>query len=397
MNGAMNGTMQGAVQATSLAPLRLAPLRLALLADAEHVNTHRWCEGLRQAGAEVHVLSFGGQVPDAARTYRLPVPRLPGKLQYVVAVPCVRRLLREIRPDALAAYYVTGYGFLGALVGFHPLIQVTSGSDVLRAPRGRAMRHIVRYSLRRADLVTAWAPHMAEAARRCGVAEERLFVLPRGIPVEHFARWRCAPPSASSPGGPVRLISTRGLRAPYHLDRLIQAVALARQSGLDVQLTIAGDGPKRTELENLATTLGLCEQGREVVRFTGFVPNEALPALLAEHHLSIALTETDGVSASLLEAMAVGLWPVVPDNPGNRAWIQPGLNGTLLHSTEPAAVAAALQMEFRLEACRHNVALVRERADFGRNARLYVERFRQVADENRAGQWANAPVLTGPR
>jgi glycosyltransferase involved in cell wall biosynthesis len=357
-------------------------LRLALLADAAHVNIQRWCEGLSQAGADIHILSFGSCVSEMNQTYRLPIPLLPGKLHYVAAVPYARRLIRLIRPHVLAAYYVTGYGTLGALAGYHPLVQVTSGSDVLLAPHNSLMRRLIRYNLSQADLVTAWAPHMAQAAQRLGAAEERILVLPRGIPFQHFASVHCSPPRN---GDLVHIISTRSLKADYNLDLLLRAMRLLHESDVRFYLTLAGDGPHREELIALAQKLGLEHQ----VRFVGFVPNDELPLLLAQHNLYVSLVDSDGVSASLLEAMAVGLLPIVPDHPANRFWIKPGENGLLLDDLSPVAVAQAIgsaisNLSLRERAWQQNSDIVRNRADLYRNSEIFVERFWQLANGYRS-------------
>lgn len=354
-----------------------SPLKIALLGDAAHVNVQRWCEGLSRAGAEVHVLAFAGHVPHAAATHRLPAwPRL-SKLRYFTTIPYVRRLIRTIRPDVMIGYYVTGYGALAAWSGFHPLVQATSGSDVLIAPQHALMRQIVRFSLSHAQLVTAWAPHMAEAARQLGVPEGKLFTLPRGIPSDEFVARHCVAPAQDLP---VRLICTRSLKASYQIDILIRAMACLQLQGFACELTLAGDGPQRGALEQLARELRV----EQDVRFAGFVSNDCLPTELAQQHMYLSLSPSDGVSASLLEAMAVGLLPIVPDNAANRHWITPGDNGLLLNDLTVDTVVATIQagaedLELRQRAGQINPTTVVERADLYRNAEQYVARFCQIA------------------
>jgi len=358
--------------------MREPVLKLALLADAAHVNCQLWCESLSQAGAEIHVLSFADHALRAKQFYQLRFPRLPGKLHYIAAAPYVRRLIGSIRPHVVVAYYVTGYGALGALAGYHPLVQVTSGSDILLAPRNPLMRHLLRYNLSQADLVTAWAPHMAQAARRLGVTEERILVLPRGIPFQYFSSKRCSPPRNDALA---RIISTRSLKVDYNVDLLLKAMHLLHEQGITFFLTLAGDGPQRKDLVAQAQNLRLAPR----VRFAGFVPNNQLPGLLAQHNLYISLVDSDGVSASLLEAMAVGLLPIVPDHPANRFWIRPGENGLLLEDLSPAAVAQAIDkaisdLPLRRRAWQRNPEIVRNRADSYRNSEIFIEHFRQLAN-----------------
>jgi glycosyltransferase involved in cell wall biosynthesis len=364
---------------------RSATLRVALLADAGHVNTQRWCEGLTRAGADIHVLSFRDGESKGWKVYPLPVLSLRGKLQYVASLPHVRRLIRRIKPQVLVSYYVTGYGTLGSLTGFHPIIQVTSGSDLLVAVRNPVMRQIVRHNLSRADLVTAWAPHMAEAALENGAVAEKLMVLPRGIPLQGFAAQRREKPTSN---GIVRIISTRSLRSDYNLNLLLEAMHLLSKRGLQFTLTLAGDGPQRQELVSQTERLGLSDH----VSFVGFVDNDALPSVLAQHDIYVALIPTDGVSASLLEAMAVGLFPIVPDHPANRLWVQHEGNGSLLDRLSASSVAKAIEqaasdVSLRERAWRMNAEIVQEQADLDRNCEQYVLRFRQLLQDKSADSY----------
>jgi glycosyltransferase involved in cell wall biosynthesis len=369
-----------------------AALRVVFLGDAAHTNTQRWCEGLTQAGADIYLLSFNAYGSRTEKNVVLPIRRLPGKLHYLAAVPRVRQLIRDIRPDVVVAYYVTGYGTLGALTGFHPLIQVTAGSDILLAPQNRVMRRLVRHNFNQADLVTAWAPHMAQATRQLGVTDGRILVLPRGIPFQEFAGSRCSPPAVKDFP---RMISTRSLKKEYNLDLLLRALSVLNERGASFSLTLAGDGPYREELVALSQKLGLQKQ----VRFAGFVNNDRLPGLLAEHNLYISPVDSDGVSASLLEAMAVGLLPIVPDHPANRSWVNDGQNGLLLHTLSAAAVADALaraadDLGLRQRAWERNSEIVRQRADLYRNSEIFVEQFRKLArdyrNSSRPGSFTNS-------
>ena len=348
-----------------------------MLGDVAHLNVQRWCEGLAQAGADVHVLSLAAADVTTYAVHPLPVRRL-GKLNYLAAIPAARTILDKVRPDVVAAYYVTGYGTIAAWAGFHPLVQMTSGSDILLAPRRPAMRRLVRYNLARAQLVTAWAPHMARAAGSLGVPSSRLFVLARGIPIALFAGQRCPQPSIDRPA---RLICTRSFAPIYRVEMLIRAAAELRRTGVAFTLTLAGTGPREPHVRALVRDLALSS----VIRFPGFVSNDELPQLLAQHDVYVSMAESDGVSASLLEAMAVGLLPVVTDNEANRVWITSNHNGLLAEASSPSSVAAVIQrgiadVDVRARAWHVNPPLVREQADSIRNAGRYINRFRLLVE-----------------
>jgi glycosyltransferase involved in cell wall biosynthesis len=327
------------------------------------------------------MISFSNWVSRDIIVHQLPIRPLPAKIHYFVAIPHVRRLLATIHPDVVLAYYVTGYGTMAALTGFHPLVQVTSGSDVLVVSKNSAMKFLLGFTLKWADLVTAWESHMAEAAQLLGAPKERIFILPRGIPYEQFRNTRSSQPVPTST---VAIISTRSLGANYNIDRLVKAAHILLQSGVDCSFTIAGDGPCRDLIVNLANQLGV--NGR--VRFAGFVPNDRLSGLLRQHNFYISLIKSDGVSASLLEAMAAGLLPIVPDHAANRLWIRHGENGILLQDLSPTGITQGIRLAIsdlplRRRAWDANPEIVRERADLYRNSELYVKKFRELAQRKK--------------
>lgn len=227
---------------------------------------------------------------------------------------------------------------------------------------------------------------MADAVRTLGVPSTRLFVLPRGIPYRQFAQHRAPAPNRENS---IAIISTRSLGPSYNIDRLLRAGAILSQQGVDFSLTVAGDGPCRAELVGLARELGINDK----ISFTGFVSNDQLGRLLAQHNFYISLIAYDGVSASLLEAMSVGLLPIVPDHQANRLWIKDGENGSLLTDLSPEGIAGAIgqalaNLALRQSAWKRNSHVVQERADLAVNSKLYVEEFRRLASAGSRPQTA---------
>lgn len=346
---------------------------LLLLADSTSPNVRRWKEGLEAAGAQVHLVTL--HPSEGAET--LAAPALPGKLRYFAAVPAARRLIRALQPDLVIAYFVTGYGTLGKLSGFHPLVLITAGEDVLLSPRKLLMRRLVRFNLQHADLIVAWAPHMADAVRALGIPDSQIMIQPRGIPLDIFGNIRIHSPQAETG---IRIVSTRSLRPEYKLDTLIRAFRiLADGDEKYYSLTLIGSGSEHAALEALVHELELDQS----VQFAGRVSNSALPPILAQHHLYVSLYGMDGVSASLLEAMAVGLTPITFDFAANRYWVTPGENGLFVNSLDPAHIASVIQqaagdLPLRQRAWQQNPRIVSERADLYRNTALYLDRFKEL-------------------
>ncbi|MQA30967.1 MAG: glycosyltransferase [Luteitalea sp.] len=105
--------------------------------------------------------------------------------------------------------------------------------------------------------------------------------------------------------GPFRLITVGSLEQLYKgTDVLLESVARCVLAGVDVTLTVVGDGKYRSLLESRAKGLGIA--GR--IGFVGALPGpEAVRVYLDEADLFVLPSRTEGLPRALIEAMARGL------------------------------------------------------------------------------------------
>ncbi len=115
----------------------------------------------------------------------------------------------------------------------------------------------------------------------------------------------------AQPGEPIKLVFV-GRLVPYKgADMLLDAVAeLVRAKRVTV--TIIGDGPERGKLETVIEREGLADG----VTLAGWVEHAQLQHTLAEHDVFAFPSIREFGGAVVLEAMAVGLVPVVVDYGG---------------------------------------------------------------------------------
>lgn len=111
--------------------------------------------------------------------------------------------------------------------------------------------------------------------------------------------------------------------------------ALGELPELPLYLLCAGEGPRLNALRQLAADQGIADR----VRFLG--DRDDVPALLRLADVFALASATEGLSCSILEAMAAGVPPLVTDVGGNRELVADGESGLLL-AAEPAAFAAQL-------------------------------------------------------
>jgi len=242
------------------------------------------------------------------------------------------------------------------LLGDVPLVVSCRGSAELVQPlldptRGPALRRLFA----RTDVIHVVAAAVGEAVVALGADPGKVRVVRPAVDLD---RWRVRPPVAYE--GPVRLVSVGRLVPAKGLDDLFAAVAILRGSGLDVTLTVIGDGPHRDPLRLRAARSGLDGAVDLVGRRT---PDE-VAAALAEAHLLVSPSWSEGISNGVLEAMASGVPVVSTDVGGMGEVITDGVDGWLVGAGRPDQLATAIRQA--VEGPDHLAAVVA-------NARARVE------------------------
>ncbi len=168
---------------------------------------------------------------------------------------------------------------------------------------------------------------LADVMRRAGVFPDRMRV------VNHFVDAR-ALPVKQTPGGGV--VFAGRLSAEKGVDVLIEAAA-ALPSGVPVD--IAGDGPARPALEELAARRA---PGR--IRFHGRLDKATLHGLVRRAAVAAVPSRWhENQPMAVLEAMACGVPVVGTDLGGLPELIVDGVDGAVVPADDPAALAEALR------------------------------------------------------
>lgn len=187
-----------------------------------------------------------------------------------------------------------------------------------------------RHAYRCAHQVVANSEAAASHLWQEGVSAHRIQVIPNGIDIVRYNVRRGVRPVTT-------VVTVANLRSEKAHEVLLHAAAhlLPRHRGL--RYLIIGDGPRREELMQLATSLGLDSQ----VTFMGH--REDVPALLAQADVFVLPSRSEAFPNGAMEAMAAGV-PVIASRVGGLLdLIEDGRTGILVSPTEPAAFAAAIE------------------------------------------------------
>lgn len=131
------------------------------------------------------------------------------------------------------------------------------------------------------------------------------------------------------------LLTVNFLHPRKRIDLFLRAFAEAKLE--NAVALVVGSGPEGDALEALARELNVSDR----VRFTGFVPDEQLPAFYGASDLYVHTCKNESFGLSVLEASAAGLAVVAVNEGGPREIVAGGETGLLVNAT-PNALARAI-------------------------------------------------------
>lgn len=158
---------------------------------------------------------------------------------------------------------------------------------------------------------------------------DKLEVIRSGLDVAAFSAARNGNGNSAEggvEGRPVRLLCVGRLVSLKGQALLLEATAELLARGLDVRLTMVGDGPKRDELLSRCEALGLSER----VEWTGAVGQDEIPAHYAEADIFCLPSFAEGVPTVLMEAMLTETPVISTRIAGVAELVEDGVSGVLI-------------------------------------------------------------------
>ncbi|WP_395077873.1 glycosyltransferase [Flavobacterium sp.] len=250
-----------------------------------------------------------------------------------------KKIAKSFNADMVIAERVTSYGFLAAISGIKAIAIAQQGSSDLwpeNSPLYFFKKKLQNYAFKKANIIHAWGNIMAVHMQKHKADMSKVMIMPKGINVDLFAFQN------NSSKTKINAIVTRSLKSEYKQDAILKAFSILKKKNISFELIIVGDGLLLEKLKKLAIQLNI---EKEVV-FAGRINNIDLPKLLQESNFYISMPTTEGVSASLFEAMACGCFPVVSNIEGNQNWIKHNVNGILAESENAEKLAYEIEKAF---------------------------------------------------
>ena len=239
----------------------------------------------------------------------------------------LRRELKRLQPDILHTWLfaANSYGRLCASV--IPQAKVVVSERCVDSWKAGWQLWLDRRLIARTDRLVGNSQSVVEFYRELGVPQEKLVCIPNGIdiPIEPSqVSDRAAllqelrlPPDAFVAGFIGRLARQK------RVEDLIWAVEAVRQIRTRLNLVIIGEGPERERLEEFTRNVHCTEH----VRFLGH--REDAVRFLGTFNVFCLASSFEGMSNSVMEAMAAGLPVIASDIPPNRELVVPNETGFL--------------------------------------------------------------------
>lgn len=238
------------------------------------------------------------------------------------------------------------------------------------------IRLLLPRGARRAAAIVTGSPSVAdEIASRCGVAREKVRVIPYGLnprlfapPELEAAQATCARRALHAPF----LLKVGALEARRGVDLAVAATARLRRSWPELELALVGDA--HAAIPELAAE-------PPWVRRLGRVDDAELPALYTLASAVLAPSRGEGFDLPVLEALACGALVVASDIPVHREYFAPAVE--LFASGDADALAAAcvrvLDDSGHAAALRARAVELAAAFTWEDSARRHLELWREVA------------------
>ncbi len=306
-------------------------MKICLLAPANNPHTQKIAYTLKQKGYKINICTFhNAYLPGMDVKYFAPLINPLGKINYILNSQLIKKFLKVIKPDILHAHYVSNYGVVGYLTGYHPFIISVWGSDIYDKPSNIILKHLIKRALASCNKILSTSKTMAEQTKKF-VKSRDIIITPFGVDLTKFYQRERKNSNKFAIG------TARGLVPKYAIRYLLKAFAIFSKENPLSELHIAGEGPQKKELIRLSQNLGVSNK----VKFYGYINPDNIPEFLSmlDVFCMPSVEESESFGVAVLEAQACGIPVIASKTGGLHETILNGKTGFLVPPKDPKFIA----------------------------------------------------------
>jgi len=272
-----------------------------------------------------------------------------------------------------------------------PLVVTFHGYDVTSFPLSSGYRQdYPRVLFHAASALIAVSEFVRGRLNELGAPAEKLVTHYIGVPVEPFSPTM----HRRSRVSPLRLVSVGRLFEGKGQDILLRAVSLLNGTGMEVSLTLVGDGGTRPRLEALARELRITR----LVHFAGWQPPDAVAEMMRDAHVFVMPSVStgdgwvEGMGLAHLEAAASGLPVVASRSGGIPEGVLDGVTGFLVDEKDSEGLAQRISVLASDPHLRRRMgiagrAMVEDRFNLAKQTARLEDLYHRVLADSQAQRW----------
>jgi len=245
---------------------------------------------------------------------------------------CLNRLASRPQVRAFVSFNPFPYG----LFSFHAAKRWNKavhfgfiGSDWYRDSQGSVGSLLTHYT-KRVDMVTVTGAEMRSGLIRRGVETSRLHILPHSIDIERFC------PRGGEAAYDYAALFIGQLIQRKCVDVIIRSFREVLYSHPRARFCIVGDGPQRSQLQELAVDLEIAN----AVDFVGH--RHDVENFARRSRFVVIASRMEGFPYALVEGMCCGAIPISTRSGTIADYIHDGENGFLVDYNRPDQIAACI-------------------------------------------------------
>lgn len=381
-------------------------MRVCIFGRADYGQLKSRTQQLAAHGVDLHILSLQTGEMNHATVHTVSRRQHLGGFAFFTLPWSARRLLRRLQPDVIDIHGVSSYGAycFGPLPGV-PICATVYGSDVTaHAATSRAGRFIAKRCLTSANLIYASSVVANDDIRRVlnmdcsdrfvsrswGIEMDSIKSLGRVERISQRAE-------LGIPEDGVIAVHNRQFRDFWRVDGLLEVAIQFCQTRAHYFLfvcppgdAIAHEKSRRAEAKVVAEGLG------DQIRFLRSIDHEKMLKVFNAADIFVCFGDADLLSSSVLEALALGLTPILRKLPAYEEVVRDGFNGYFHDElVESELVDQMLMVAKSLPQHREkfgdpNRRLIAASYDAKECSRWMVDRYYDLADRRTSPAWKSA-------
>ena len=324
-------------------------LKILILSDANSIHTLKWVESIREHHANLMLFSLFKPKKDYLKRYiklnvDVKTPDLKSKiknirnpnfskLNYLIGIRQLKRIINDFQPNILHAHYASSYGVLAFISNYKPFILSVWGSDILDFPnRNFFNKWLLKKVINSASTICSTSQVMKKNI--CdNYNRYDIELIPFGVDINLFS-----PKKNHSKKFTVGTI--KSIEKHNGIDCLLDAASIIvnEYHKNDIHFLIVGEGSVLEEMKLKATRLRL----NDFVEFTSGVSHQEIVEYHRKLSVFIAVSTRESFGVAVLEAAACGVPAITSDIGGLPEVNENNKTGNVIKPNDPRDLANSI-------------------------------------------------------